>query len=378
MSELHQTALVKDAKRVVIKIGSSLLTNNGKGIDSREIARWAAQIAHLHQAGQQVILVSSGAIAEGMARLGWAQRPKLVNQLQAAAAVGQIALAQAYETAFNEYGIQTAQVLLTHEDLADRHRYLNARSALNTLLELNVIPIINENDTVITKEIRLGDNDTLGALVANLLEAEVYVILTDQEGLYDSDPRKNSNAQFIHRAEAGDPALEKMAGGAGTHVGTGGMLTKVLAAKRAARSGAHTIIASGHVDNLLPRLMQGESIGTELLAKIPILSARKQWLAAHLHVSGYLVLDEGAIQALTHQGKSLLPIGITEVRGDFGRGDLVACIDQEGNEYARGLVSYSAEDARKIIGKPSSQIESILGAVTATDMIHRDHMIIHH
>ncbi|NLJ51599.1 MAG: glutamate 5-kinase [Alcaligenaceae bacterium] len=378
MSENQQTALIKDANRVVIKIGSSLLTNNGKGIDSQEIARWAGQIAYLHQQGQQVVLVSSGAIAEGMARLGWNKRPKLVNQLQAAAAVGQIALAQAYETAFKQYGIQTAQILLTHDDLADRHRYLNARSALNTLLELDVIPIINENDTVITKEIQLGDNDTLGALVANLLEAEAYIILTDQEGLYDSDPRKNKNAQFIHRAEAGDPTLEKMAGGAGTHVGTGGMLTKILAAKRAARSGAHTIIASGQVENLLPRLSQGESIGTELYAKIPILSARKQWLAAHLHVSGYLVLDEGAITALTLQGKSLLPIGVTEVRGDFERGDLVACIDKEGREYARGLVSYSAEDARQIIGKPSGQIEKILGAVTDNDLIHRDNMIIHH
>ncbi|MDO5666956.1 MAG: glutamate 5-kinase [Alcaligenaceae bacterium] len=377
MSEIQQTALIKDAKRVIIKIGSSLLTNNGKGIDSNEIARWAGQIAHLHQQGQQVVLVSSGAIAEGMARLGWNKRPKLVNQLQAAAAVGQIALAQAYETAFKQYGIQTAQVLLTHEDLADRHRYLNARSALNTLLELSVIPIINENDTVITKEIQLGDNDTLGALVANLLEAETYVILTDQEGLYDSDPRKNKDAQFIHRAEAGDPALEKMAGGAGTHVGTGGMLTKILAAKRAARSGAHTIIASGHVENLLIRLSNGESIGTELYAKIPILSARKQWLAAHLHVSGYLVLDDGAITALTRHGKSLLPIGVTEVRGDFERGDLVACIDKEGNEYARGLVSYGADDARQIIGKPSAQIEKILGAVTDIDLIHRDNMIIH-
>ena len=364
MSENQQTALIKDANRVVIKIGSSLLTNNGKGIDSQEIARWAGQIAYLHQQGQQVVLVSSGAIAEGMARLGWNKRPKLVNQLQAAAAVGQIALAQAYETAFKQYGIQTAQILLTHDDLADRHRYLNARSALNTLLELDVIPIINENDTVITKEIQLGDNDTLGALVANLLEVEAYVILTDQEGLYDSDPRKNKNAQFIHRAEAGDPTLEKMAGGAGTHVGTGGMLTKIL--------------AGGQVENLLPRLSQGESIGTELYAKIPILSARKQWLAAHLHVSGYLVLDEGAITALTRQGKSLLPIGVTEVRGDFERGDLVACIDKEGREYARGLVSYSAEDARQIIGKPSGQIEKILGAVTDNDLIHRDNMIIHH
>ena len=378
MSENQQTALIKDANRVVIKIGSYLLANNGKGIDSQEIARWAGQIAYLHQQGQQVVLVSSGAIAEGMARLGWNKRPKLVNQLQAAAAVGQIALAQAYETAFKQYGIQTAQILLTHDDLADRHRYLNARSALNTLLELDVIPIINENDTVITKEIQLGDNDTLGALVANLLEAEAYIILTDQEGLYDSDPRKNKNAQFIHRAEAGDPTLEKMAGGAGTHVGTGGMLTKILAAKRAARSGAHTIIASGQVESLLPRLSQGESIGTELYAKIPILSARKQWLAAHLHVSGYLVLDEGAITALTLQGKSLLPIGVTEVRGDFERGDLVACIDKEGREYARGLVSYSAEDARQIIGKPSGQIEKILGAVTDNDLIHRDNMIIHH
>lgn len=378
MLENQQTALVKDAKRIVIKIGSSLLTNNGKGIDNKEIARWAEQIAHLHQRGQQVILVSSGAIAEGMARLGWTKRPKLVNQLQAAAAVGQIALAQAYETAFKEYQIQTAQILLTHDDLVDRHRYLNARSALNTLLDLNVIPIINENDTVITKEIQLGDNDTLGALVANLLEAEVYVILTDQEGLYDSDPRKNKDAKFIHRAEAGEASLEKMAGGAGTHVGTGGMLTKVLAAKRAARSGAHTIIASGHEKNLLNRLSNGESIGTELYAQIPILSARKQWLAAHLHVSGYLVLDEGAIIALTRHHKSLLPIGVTEVRGNFERGDLVACIDKDGHEYARGLISYSAIDARQIIGKPSNQIEKILGAVTDIDLIHRDNMITHH
>ena len=377
MSENQQTALVKDAKRVVVKIGSSLLTNNGKGIDSQEIARWAKQLAHLHQRGQQVVLVSSGSIAEGMARFGWNKRPKLVNQLQAAAAVGQIALAQAYETAFQEHGIKTAQILLTHDDLSDRHRYLNARSTLNTLLDLNVIPIINENDTVITKEIKLGDNDTLGALVANLLEAEVYIILTDQDGLYDSDPRKNKDAQFIHRAEAGDTALEKMAGGAGTHVGTGGMMTKVLAAKRAARSGAHTIIASGSEKNLLPRLCNGESIGTELYAQIPILSARKQWLAAHLHISGYLVLDDGAINALTRHGKSLLPIGVTEVRGEFERGDLVACIDKEGHEYARGLVSYSAEDSRKIIGKPSSQIEKILGAVTDIDLIHRDNMIIH-
>lgn len=378
MSDHQQTALVKDAKRIVIKIGSSLLTNNGKGINSAAIAHWAEQIAHLHQQGKQVILVSSGAIAEGMARLGWSKRPKLVNQLQAAAAVGQIALAQAYETAFNKHSIQTAQILLTHDDLADRHRYLNARSALNTLLDLDVIPIINENDTVITKEIQLGDNDTLGALVANLLEAEAYIILTDQEGLYDSDPRKNKNAQFIYRAEAGNPALEQMAGGAGTHVGTGGMLTKVLAAKRAARSGAHTIIASGHEENLLLRLASGESIGTELYARIPILSARKQWLAAHLHVSGYLVLDDGAIKALTKRGKSLLPIGVTEVRGRFERGDLVACIDKEGHEYARGLVSYSADDAQQIIGKPSSQIEQILGAVTDIDLIHRDNMIVHH
>lgn len=375
-AESPAVSVVTNAQRLVAKVGSSLVTNEGRGLDRAAVAHWAAQIAALHKQGKQVVLVSSGAIAEGMARLGWRKRPSVMHELQAAAAVGQMGLCQAYEAAFAEYGLRTAQILLTHEDLADRHRYLNARSTLFALLRLGVVPIVNENDTVVTDEIRLGDNDTLGALVTNLIEADTLIILTDQRGLYDSDPRKNPDAKFMAHAQAGDPALEAMAGGAGSGIGTGGMLTKVLAAKRAAHSGAHTVIASGRERNVLTRLALGECIGSELRAVLPVWSARKQWLADHLRLRGRVVLDDGAVQALLREGKSLLPIGVVDVEGEFGRGDVVACVDGQGRECARGLINYSSVDTRRILRQPSSQIARILGSMTDPELMHRDNLVV--
>ncbi len=375
-AESPAVSVVTHAQRLVAKVGSSLVTNEGRGLDRAAVAHWAAQIAALHKQGKQVVLVSSGAIAEGMARLGWRKRPSVMHELQAAAAVGQMGLCQAYEAAFAEYGLRTAQILLTHEDLADRHRYLNARSTLFALLRLGVVPIVNENDTVVTDEIRLGDNDTLGALVTNLIEADTLIILTDQRGLYDSDPRKNPDAKFMAHAQAGDPALEAMAGGAGSGIGTGGMLTKVLAAKRAAHSGAHTVIASGRERNVLTRLAQGECIGSELRAVLPVWSARKQWLADHLHLRGRVVLDDDAAPALLREGKSLLPIGVVDVEGEFGRGDVVACVDGQGRECARGLINYSSVDTRRILRQPSSQIARILGSMTDPELMHRDNLVV--
>lgn len=369
-------SLVVDADIIVIKVGSSLVTNNGNGLDQAAIAQWAAQIAKLAKLGKQIVLVSSGAVAEGMQRLGWKKRPTAVNELQAAAAVGQMGLVQMYESCFAKHQLHTAQVLLTHDDLADRKRYLNARTTLRTLLDMKVIPIINENDTVVTDEIRFGDNDTLGSLVANLIEADTLIILTDQQGLYSADPRSNPDAQFIHSAKAGDPALERMAGGAGTNIGTGGMLTKILAAKRAARSGAHTVIASGREPDVLVRLSNGDAIGTHLEATQMKTAARKQWLADHLRMSGKLVLDAGAVQVLKTEGKSLLPIGVTAVEGYFERGDVVACVDAVGVEVARGLVNYSASESARIMRKPSSEIEKILGYVDEAELIHRDNLIL--
>jgi len=375
-AESPVVSVVTHAQRIVAKVGSSLVTNEGRGLDRAAVAHWAAQIAALHKQGKQIVLVSSGAIAEGMARLGWRKRPSVMHELQAAAAVGQMGLCQAYEAAFAEHGLRTAQILLTHEDLADRHRYLNARSTLFALLRLGVVPIVNENDTVVTDEIRLGDNDTLGALVTNLIEADTLVILTDQRGLYDSDPRKNPQATFMSHAQAGDPALEAMAGGAGSGIGTGGMLTKVLAAKRAAHSGAHTVIASGRERNVLTRLAQGECIGSELRAVLPVWSARKQWMADHLRLRGRVVLDDGAVQALLREGKSLLPIGVTDVEGELGRGDVVACVDSQGHECARGLINYSSADTRRILRQPSSQIARILGSMTEPELMHRDNLVV--
>ncbi|MBV6305337.1 glutamate 5-kinase [Candidimonas humi] len=369
------SSVVAKAKRLVAKVGSTLVTNEGKGIDLAAVGQWAAQIAALHSQGRQVVLVSSGAIAEGMARLGWARRPSTMNELQAAAAVGQMGLAQAYEAAFAKHDIRTAQILLTHEDLADRRRYLNARSTLYTLLALGVVPIVNENDTVVTDEIRLGDNDTLGALVTNLIEADALIILTDQRGLYSADPRKHPEARFIDVAQAGDPALEAMAGGAGSGIGTGGMITKVLAAKRAANSGGHTVIASGREPDVLLRLARGEAIGSELRAALPVRSARKRWLANHLRLRGRVTLDAGAVRAITQGHKSLLPIGVIAVEGEFERGDVVACVDQHGVECGRGLINYSANDTRRILRQPSSHITEILGSMSDEELMHRDNMV---
>ncbi len=370
------TAVVKHSTRIVVKIGSSLLTNSGAGLDHAAIAGWVAQIAELKRLGKQVLLVSSGAVAEGLQRLGWTRRPHALHELQAAAAVGQMGLVQVYESCFREHGLATAQILLTHDDLAERKRYLNARSTLLTLLELNVIPVINENDTVATDEIKFGDNDTLGSLVTNLIEADTMIILTDQVGLFTADPRKDPGAILVSQAQAGAPELERMAGGAGSHVGSGGMLTKIIAAKRAARSGAHTVIVCGREPNVLLRLAQGEAIGTTLLAKTPTLAARKQWLADHLQVRGNVSLDAGAVKALSKEGKSLLPIGVTAVSGEFERGAAVACLDTNGKEMARGLINYSAEETRKILRKPSGEIETILGYVDELELIHRDNLVL--
>ncbi|HSM98073.1 MAG TPA: glutamate 5-kinase, partial [Gallionella sp.] len=328
--------VLTSCKRIVVKVGSSLVTNQGAGLDLDALGNWARQIAALAADGREVVLVSSGAIAEGMQRLGWKKRPASIHDLQAAAAVGQMGLVQAYESCFRRHDLHAAQVLLTHADLADRERYLNARTTLTTLLSLRVIPIINENDTVVTDEIKFGDNDTLGALVTNLIEADVLIILTDQDGLYTADPRKDAGATLVKEAKAGDANLESMAGGAGSHIGRGGMITKILAAKRAARSGAHTVIASGHERDVLLRLLRGESIGTLLTAPTLTLAARKQWLADHLQVAGKLVLDAGAVKALRSDGKSLLPIGVKSVAGEFDRGALVACVGEDGGEIARG------------------------------------------
>lgn len=369
-------SILANSKRLVVKVGSSLVTNSGAGLDHVAIANWAAQIAQLKQMGQEVVLVSSGAVAEGMQRLGWKKRPSAVHELQAAAAVGQMGLVQVYETCFRRHGLHTAQILLTHDDLSDRKRYLNARTTLRTLLKLNAIPIINENDTVVTDEIRFGDNDTLGALVTNLIEADTLVILTDQSGLYSADPRKNPTATLIQEAIAGDPELEKMAGGAGSDIGRGGMLTKILAAKRAMRSGAHTIIASGREQEVLVRLAHGECIGTQLVAQTMPIAARKQWLADHLQVRGRVMLDEGAARALRLEGKSLLPIGVYDLSGDFERGEVVTCIDRDGREVARGLINYAAGDARKIMRHSSNEIERILGYVEEPELIHRDNIVL--
>jgi glutamate 5-kinase len=367
---------MSEPKRFVVKVGSTLVTNHGAGLDASAIARWAAQVAKLRQAGKEILLVSSGAIAEGMQRLGWTRRPSAMHELQAAAAVGQMGLAQVYESCFREHGLRTAQVLLTHADLTDRQRYLNARSTLLTLLGLGIVPVINENDTVVTEEIRFGDNDTLAALVTNLVEADCLVILTDQPGLYTEDPRVNPAATLIRQAQAGEPRLEALAGGTGSAIAKGGMLTKVLAAKRAARSGAQTIIASGSEPDVLLRLAAGESIGTLLSPQTNPLAARKQWLADHLQVAGRLSLDAGAAKALRSGGRSLLPVGVKKVEGEFERGAVVACLAPDGAEIARGLVNYNAQESRRIAGRASGEIETILGYVDEPELIHRDNLVL--
>jgi glutamate 5-kinase len=373
---MSEKVKISGCKRWVVKIGSALLTNDGQGLALESIDSWVEQMAGLREKGHEVLLVSSGAVAEGMTRLGWSRRPHALHELQAAAAVGQMGLVQAYESRFMRYGLHTAQVLLTHDDLADRQRYLNARSTLRTLLSLGVIPVVNENDTVATEEIRFGDNDTLSALVANLVEADLLVFLTDQAGMLDSDPRSNPDAELVAEAQAGDVSLEAMASGSGGALGRGGMLTKVRAASRAARSGTLTLIASGREPDILQRLAADEMLGTRLYPVCKPFAARKRWLAGRLQVRGRLVLDAGAVNVLREAGRSLLPVGVTRVEGDFGRGDLVVCISPDGDEVARGLVNYSAADARRIIGQPSGRIEALLGYVDEPELIHRDNLVV--
>ncbi len=373
--------VLRNARRIVVKVGSSLVTNEGRGLDEAAIGEWCRQMSVLVRgdddiAGREVIMVSSGAIAEGMKRLGWTARPKAINELQAAAAVGQMGLAQMYETKLRENGLGSAQVLLTHADLADRERYLNARSTLLTLLKLGVLPVINENDTVVNDEIKFGDNDTLGALVANLVEADALIILTDQKGLYTADPRKDPSAQFVSQAKAGDLALEAMAGGVGSSIGSGGMITKILAAKRAAGSGASTVIAWGREPDALLRLAKGEAIGTLLVAQTQKNQARKRWMSDHLQLRGAVTVDAGAASKLKNSGTSLLPIGMTAVEGDFSRGDVIAVRDESGQEIARGLANYSSSEARLLCRKPSAEFEKLLGYAAEPEMLHRDNLVL--
>lgn len=375
-SALAGPSVIRNARRIVVKVGSSLVTNEGRGLDVQAIGQWCAQLATLVKDGREVIMVSSGAIAEGMKRLNWITRPKAIHELQAAAAVGQMGLVQGYETCLRENGIGSAQVLLTHADLADRERYLNARSTLLTLLQLGVVPVINENDTVVNDEIKFGDNDTLGALVANLVEADALIILTDQKGLFTTDPRNDPKARLVHQGTAGDAALEAMAGGAGSSMGKGGMITKILAAKRAAGSGASTVIAWGREPQILVRLAQGEAVGTLLLAQTPKQQARKQWMADHLQMRGSVTVDAGAAGKVRDAGKSLLPIGMTAVQGDFSRGDVIAVCDADGLEIARGLANYSSAEARLICRKGSSEFEKLLGYTGEPEMVHRTNLVL--
>ncbi|MBK6361738.1 MAG: glutamate 5-kinase [Comamonadaceae bacterium] len=376
MIQESASRVLLDAQRIVVKVGSSLVTNEGRGLDEVAIGEWCRQLAALARDGREVVMVSSGAIAEGMKRLGWNTRPREVHELQAAAAVGQMGLAQMYETKLRENGMGSAQILLTHADLADRERYLNARSTLLTLLKLRVLPVINENDTVVNDEIKFGDNDTLGALVANLVEADALIILTDQKGLYTADPRTDPSATFVNEARAGDPTLEVMAGGAGSSIGRGGMITKILAAKRAAGSGASTVIAWGREPGVLIRLSQGEAIGTLLTARTQKQQARKQWMADHLQLRGSVSVDDGASRKLLQEGKSLLPIGMTSVSGDFARGDVIAVRDSSGQEIARGLANYASAEARLLCRKPSSEFEALLGYAAEPEMVHRDNLVL--
>ena len=378
MQERHN---LRNTRRWVVKIGSALLTNEGSGLDYNAISRWVEQMAGLicpqqSDEGIEIVLVSSGAVAEGMKRMGWEKRPDSVYKLQAAAAVGQMGLVQAYESQFKKHSLHTAQILLTHDDLSNRTRYLNARSVLLKLITLGIVPVVNENDTVVTDEIRFGDNDTLAALVANLIDADLLVILTDQQGMFDSDPRQNGQAKLLTEVDALDPALDNMAGDSKGILGRGGMATKLRAARLAARSGAATIIASGQEDNILSKIYQGEQIGTLLMANQAPLVARKQWLAGHLNMKGSLVLDNGAVRVLKSKGSSLLAVGVKDVIGQFARGDMVVCVDENGQEIARGLINYNSDEANKIKGHATSEISTVLGYVDEPELIHRDNLIV--
>lgn len=375
MESITQSSRLTTSRRWVVKIGSALLTNDGQGLDLARIQQWTEQMAKLKQSGIELVLVSSGAVAAGMARLGWFERPDSMELLQAAAAVGQTKLVQTYENLFAQHDYHSAQILLTHEDLSDRKRYLNARNTLRALLKLPVVPIVNENDTVTTDEIRFGDNDTLGALVANLIEADALILLTDQDGLYDADPRHNVQVRLISHAVATDPAIAAVAGGGG-RLGRGGMATKVRAAQLASRSGAMTVIVGGRLDNVLLRLRAGEHLGTHLSPEIEPIAARKQWLAGHLQTKGVITIDPGAENALLLQGKSLLPVGVKQIRGRFQRGECVSVVNEEGRPVASGLVNYDIDDAFQIMGRPSADISSILGYLHEPELIHRDNLVL--
>ena len=366
---------LQTARRWVVKIGSALITADGKGLDRDSLRHWVDQMADLIGAGDEVVIVSSGAVAEGMNRMSWVERPTGLHGLQAAAAIGQMGLVQAWESCFQRRGLHTAQVLLTHDDLSNRQRYLNARSTLRALVGFGVVPVVNENDAVANEELRFGDNDSLAALVANLIEADVLVLLTDQQGLYDADPRTNPEAKLVSYARAGDLALDAMAG-TGGRFGQGGMRTKLRAAGLAARSGAATVIAYGRERDVLQRLKRGEEIGTLLTPTQRPDAARKRWLAGQLQARGRLVLDAGAARVLRESGSSLLAVGVREVHGDFLRGEVVVCVDEQGREFARGLANYSAEEARRIKGRPSREIEHILGYVDEEELVHRDNLVL--
>lgn len=364
------------SQRWVVKIGSALLTNEGQGLNAAGMSAWVEQMVQLRQQGIEIVLVSSGAVAEGMCRLGWSERPHELHKLQAAAAVGQMGLVQAYESRFQKHAMHTAQVLLTHDDLSHRERYLNARTTLRTLLGFGVIPVVNENDTVVIDEIRFGDNDTLAALVANLVEADHLIILTDQDGMFDKDPRNNHDAKLISEACVTDPDLEAMATGGAGSLGRGGMLTKVRAARLAARSGASTVVAPGRLDDVLLKIQRVEEVGTYFVAEQVPVTARKQWLAGHLQLRGQLTLDAGAVQVLSESGRSLLAVGVKAVQGNFERGEVVACVDEQGNEIARGLINYCKTEVEKIMGQPSEKIEALLGYVDEPELIHRDNLVL--
>lgn len=366
---------ISNLKRLVVKVGSAILTDNGRGLDRKAISSLVVQMAAIRHSGIELVLVSSGAVAAGMTRLGWTERPNALHELQAAAAVGQMGLIQNYESEFQHFGLHTAQVLLSHDDISARDRYLNARSTLTTLLGLGVVPVVNENDTVVTDEIRFGDNDTLAALVANLVDADALVILTDQEGLYEADPRLYNNAELLNEINANDDSLMAMAGGSG-RLGRGGMVTKIKAAKLAARSGAHTVIAGGSVRDVLSRIVSGDTVGTLLVADQQPLAARKQWLAGLMKTNGLVQLDDGAVKVLQNSGSSLLPVGVKSVSGSFSRGDVVSCVDSDGREIARGLINYGAEDAERITGCSSDQIVDILGYQGEGELIHRDNLVL--
>ena len=371
-------AELKRGVRLVVKIGTSVITNNKNAVCERMISVLASQIATLQKEGFKVIIVSSGAIAAGVHRMGWKQKPKKISHLQAAAAVGQVSLVETYEKEFKKNGLTTAQVLITGEDFSSRKRYLNSRATFETLLNENILVIVNENDTVSTDEIKVGDNDTLAASIATAIQADLFVILTDQKGLFTENPTSSSQADLIRSIDVDDDILSKVASKSHSEFGTGGMETKIKAARIVARLGIDTIIASGFEIDILLKIKSKNFVGTTILSgkKNKAISARKQWMLNHIKAKGKLYLDSGAITALVQYNKSLLPVGIVKIDGRFDRGDLVVCMTEKGVEVARGLINYSSLEAEKISGLLSEQIEKELGYMEEPEVIHKDNLIL--